>query len=72
MNTLLIGPANALVQNTVYALPARQVNLMSSAVIQTSLDNLTFADVAASTTGTAVTALFVKCTTGAAICVVKV
>lgn len=72
MNSLLIGPSNALVQNTTYALPARQVRLMSGAVIQISLDNSAFSDVAASTTGADVTALFVKCTTGATVCVVKV
>jgi len=62
--SLLIGPAQAMEQDVVYALPARQVRLMSVDVIQVSVDGSTYSDVADSTTGVDVTAVFAKCTTG--------
>lgn len=71
-NSLLIGPTNTFVQDTVYALPARQVRLQSTIALQTSIDNSTWTSVAASTTGVDVTAVFVKCTTGAAVVVCRV
>lgn len=72
MNSLLIGPVNSLVQNIAYALPARQVRIMAGAVVQASLDNSTWANVVNSDTGADITAVFVRCATGATTCVVKV
>ena len=70
--SLLIGPAATLTQNIVYALPARQINIMSTRVLQISVDGSSYADVAATTTGTAVTGVFTKCTTGSAVVVCRV
>lgn len=70
--SVLIGPTHTLTQNVVYALPARQVRLQSTAVLQTSIDGSTYTDVAGTTTGADVTAVFAKCTTGAAVVVVRV
>jgi hypothetical protein len=71
-NSLLIGPAATLVQSTVYALPARQVRIQSTIALETSIDNSTWTAVAASTTGVDVTAVFARCTTGAAVVVCRV
>lgn len=70
--SLLIGPAATLTQNIVYALPARQVRLQSTRVLQTSVDGSTYTDVAGTTTGADVTAVFTKCTTGSAVVVCRV
>jgi len=70
--SLLIGPTNTLTQNIAYALPARQVRLMSVAVLQVSVDGSNYTDVAATTTGTDVTAVFAKCTTGDTVAVCRV
>lgn len=69
---ILIGPAATLTQNVVYALPAREVNVMSTRVLQVSVDGSAYSDVAATTTGTALTGVFVKCTTGSAVVVARV
>lgn len=69
--SILIGPAITLTQNVVYAAPARQVRIISSRVLETSVDNSTFAAVTATTTGTDLTSVFVKCTTGSAIVVCR-
>lgn len=71
-SSILIGPTHTLTQNTAYALPARQVRVMSTAVLQVSIDGSSYADVAATTTGTDVTAVFAKCTTGNAVVVCRV
>ena len=70
--SLMIGPAQDMTQNVVYALPARQVRLMAVDVIQVSVDGSAYSDVAASTTGTDVTAVFTKCTTGNTVVVCRV
>jgi hypothetical protein len=70
--SLLIGPTQTLTQSVVYALPARQVRMLSSAVLEVSVDNSSFTAVAATTTGTDVTAGWAKCTTGAAVVVCRV
>lgn len=62
--SLMIGPVTQLTQNIAYALPARQVRLQSTAVLQVSIDGSSYSDLTATTTGTDVTAVFVKCTTG--------
>jgi hypothetical protein len=67
-----LGPVETLVQNQVYALPARQARLMSSLAVDVSLDNSTWSALANATTGADVTAAFVRCTTGAALLVCKV
>ena len=70
--SVTIGPAFTFVQNTVYALPARQVRVMSTIALEVSVDNSAWTAVAASTTGTDITGVFTRCTTGAAIAVFKV
>jgi len=70
--SLLIGPTHTLTQSVVYALPARQVRMLSSAVLEVSVDNSSFTAVAATTTGTDVTAGWTRCTTGAAVVVCRV
>lgn len=70
--SILIGPTHTLTQNIAYALPARQVRIISSAVLQASVDGSSYADVAATTTGTDLTSVFVKCTTGNAVVVCRV
>lgn len=65
---LTIGNVIPLTQNAVYTAPARFVKFQSSAVVQVSMDNSTFVDVAASTTGMDLIAPYVKCT-GVTTCV---
>lgn len=67
--TLLIGPPNDLTQNVVYALPARMVFLTSSAALEICSGTVggSFAALSGGTTGTNVSAGFVKCTTGSAV-----
>jgi hypothetical protein len=69
---LLIGPTTTLTQNIVYAMPARQVRVLSSTMLQVSVDNSTFTDVSATTTGTDVTAGWVKCTTAGPVVLCRV
>ena len=69
---LTIGPTHTLTQSIVYAMPARQVRVLSSAVLLVSVDNSTFTDLAATTTGTDVTAGWTKCTTAAAVVICRV
>lgn len=68
---ILVGPATNIVQNQVYALPAKLVSITSTRVMQVSVDNSTFSDVTATTSGTTVTGIYTKCTTGAAVLVAK-
>lgn len=69
----LIGVPYAFLQNTVFALPARQVNITSTRAIQVSVDNSNWtADIAATTTGTQVTGVFARCTGGTGTLVCKV
>lgn len=68
VGTLLVGLTNALTQNAVYSAPARAVQFLSNAVVQQSMDNVTYADVAASTTGMTLIAPYIKCT-GVTTCV---
>lgn len=71
---LVSGITNILTQNVIYALPARNVWLQTSVVIQTSLDGSNFTDVAASTTGVHVVAPFIKNTNSStgAIAIIKI
>lgn len=72
MTTLLIGPANTLTQDVVYALPARLVHLTSDAALEVSAtEGGGFAALSNATTGTFVSTGFVKCTTGSATVRVK-
>lgn len=67
-NTLLIGPRNDLVQNRVYALPARLVFVTSSAALEvSSTSGGGFTAVTATTTGTNLGTGFVRCTSGTAV-----
>lgn len=67
-STLLIGPANALTEDEVYALPARLVWLTSSVALEYTSGTTggSFAALTGSTTGVQVGAGFVRCTTAAA------
>jgi hypothetical protein len=67
-----IGPVETLTQNVAFALPARQVRVMSSLAIDVSLDGSTWAALANATTGADCTAAFVRCTTGNALFVARV
>lgn len=69
---VLIGPVQTLTQNVVYALPARQVRVMSSIAVDISLDGSAWAALANSTTGADCTAAFVRCTTGSPLFVARV
>lgn len=62
---LTIGPVHSLVQNTIYALPARLVRVHSTTAVEVSLSTTTtaFAVLANSTTGAETSAAFVRCTT---------
>lgn len=68
-DTLLIGMPNDLVQNTVYALPARSVFLQSTVGLEYTAGTTgsTFAALTNSTTGVQCSGGFVKCTTAAAV-----
>lgn len=70
--SLKIGPVETMTQNVVYALPARQVRLMSSLAVDISLDGSAWAALANATTGADCTAAFIRCTTGNALVVLKV
>jgi hypothetical protein len=66
------GVPVTLVQNTVYALPVRKANVYSDSVLEVSnVTNSGFVAVAATTTGTTLAALYVRCTSGNAIVTVK-
>lgn len=71
--SLLIGPPNVLVQNTVYALPARACVLFSSAAVEISniIDSGFTAQATSATTGLIVSGGFVRCTTGGPTVVLK-
>lgn len=74
MPTVLLsaGLIHTLVQDQVYALPAVKVTVQSSLALETANDTAfaTNGTVAANTP-TAVAAIFVRCTTGAAVVSVK-
>ncbi len=72
LNTVRIGIVETILQNVVYALPARQVRAMASVSVDISLDNSTWAALANVTTGADCTAAFVRCTTGNALFLCKV
>lgn len=64
---LTTGVSNAIAQTTSYALPANTVFIMSSVAVELSVDNTNWVPVAATTTGVATAARFVRCTTAAAV-----
>lgn len=69
-STLLIGPPNDLVQNTVYALPARLVFITAADAIEMAkgTEGSAFAALTgANTTGVYVSGGFVRCTGGATV-----
>lgn len=67
-STLLVGPANHLTEDVVYALPARLVYLTSNVALQISnTAGGGFGALANSTSGTYVSGGFVQCSTAAAI-----
>lgn len=70
---LTIGPVHSLVQNQIYALPARRVLLYSDTVVEVSntIGTTGFTTVAASTTGVQTSAAFIRCTSGVALVTVK-
>lgn len=63
MILLTTGVTTAMVQNTVYALPAITVFLRATDVLETSLDGNTFSRVTATTTGLEIADMCVRCTT---------
>lgn len=68
---LTIGPAHTLIQNTVYALPARSCIVNTTAALEESND-FTFAASSALTDGQYTSAAFVRCTTAAPIVSLKI
>lgn len=63
VNSLLIGPANTVVQTTSYALPARAVRVLALAAIDISVDGNTWnALTNANTIGADCAGGFVRCT----------
>ncbi len=68
---LMTGVPTVVAQTTVFALPSRPHRLQSTAMLQTSVDNVTFTDVVASTTGTDSQASYARCTTGTATVIAK-
>ncbi len=71
-NSIKIGPVETLLQNVVYALPARQVRVMSSLAVDVSLDAAAWANLANALTGADCTAAFIRCTGGNALIVARV
>lgn len=68
LNTILVGPGQTLLQNVVYALPARNVHLFSDTALQASNDVAFGASLAIlANTAVQVSAAYVRCTTGNAI-----
>jgi hypothetical protein len=63
---LTIGPVHSILQNVVYALPARNVRVLAGAAVEVSLDGTNFTALTGSalTTGVETSAAFVRCTTG--------
>lgn len=59
---LSIGPAITLVQNQVYALPARRVLARSTGAIETSQDGTTFAAVTLTNNQAELAAVFIRST----------
>lgn len=72
--TLLIGTLNDLVQNEVYALPARLVHLTSTVALEYTAGTTggSYSTLTNATSGTFCSAAFVRSTTGAARVFVKV
>lgn len=57
-----IGPVYTLVQNQVYALPARRVLARSTGAIETSQDGTTFASVTLTNNQAELSAIFIRST----------
>ena len=69
---LPVGPPTTLVQNTVYALPARLVFVTSTAAVEISVNNSTWgALTGANTVGAYTSAAYVRCTTAGPVVVCK-
>ena len=68
---LSAGSAHSITQNVVYALPPQAVFIHSTVALEVSVDGTNFAAVTATTTGVTVGAMFVRCTTAAAVVAVK-
>lgn len=62
--SIQVGVATIITQNVVYAMPARKCFVQALAAVEVSIDNSTWAVLAASTTGAASAAVYVRCTTG--------
>jgi hypothetical protein len=63
--SLMIGPANSILQNIVYAMPARAVRVHSLAAVEISVDGSAWdALTNAETTGADAGSGYLRCTTG--------
>ena len=69
---LSCGPVYTLTQNIGYALPARSVRVRSSAAVETSQDNSTFAAVILTNNEFETAAAFIRTTAATALVSVKV
>jgi len=68
---LTIGTINTLVQNVGYALPARRVLARTTAAIETSQDNSTYAAVTTTNNQAELSAAFIRTTAATAIVTLK-
>jgi len=68
---LTIGPVHTLTQNLGYALPARRVLARTTATIETSQDNTTFAAVTTTNNHAELAAAFIRTTAATALVTLK-
>ena len=71
MELLSAGYVHAILQNVAYAVPSRAALIQASVALEVSLDNSTWAALANSTTGTQITAPFVRCPSSNASVIIK-
>jgi hypothetical protein len=71
LNTLSAGLTHTLVQSTVYAMPPVACWVHSKVALELSVNGTDYVLTAATTTGLQVSAMFVRCTTAAAVVSVK-
>jgi hypothetical protein len=65
IQSIPLGPSTLILQNVVYALPAKLCTILSSAAIDGSTDGSTWSAITgANTVGASTAASFIRCTTG--------
>jgi hypothetical protein len=71
LNTLSAGQSHSILEDVVYALPPSSCFIHSSVALELSVNGTDYVLTAATTTGLQVSAMFVRCTTAAAVVSVK-